>query len=180
MTDTPEKNSPASECENSDLSEYRQWLVEAEQKSQESFDKTVLSLSGGALGISFVFLKDVIGSNPVIDSNYLLASWVCWALSALSVLISFYLSQLALRKAIKQVDAGTIYSETAGGVYSKITSTLNVCGAILFFVGVCCITFFAESNLSNRGPENGSEETIINTETNSTNQTNTTTETRTP
>ncbi|WP_417913843.1 hypothetical protein [Candidatus Electronema sp. JM] len=33
------------------LAEYRKWIVAAEQKSQEDFDKTVLSLSGGALGV---------------------------------------------------------------------------------------------------------------------------------
>lgn len=31
------------------MAEYRKSLVAAEQKSQEDFDKTVLSLSGGAL-----------------------------------------------------------------------------------------------------------------------------------
>ncbi len=33
------------------LAEYRKWIFAAEQKSQEDFDKTVLSLSGGAVGI---------------------------------------------------------------------------------------------------------------------------------
>lgn len=132
-----------------DLSAYRQFLVVAEQKSQEDFDKTVLSLSGGALGISFVFLKDVIGSSPVASPGYLLSAWICWALSSLAVLGSFYLSHLALRGAIRQVDAGTIYRQRAGGSLSLALAWLNAAGAIFFFVGVCLITTFAAFNLSN-------------------------------
>lgn len=169
------ENSKDNQIENegkTDLAEYRQWLVGAEQKSQEAFDKTVLSLSGGALGISFVFLKDVIGSNPVFEPRFLLAAWISWALSSLSVLFSFYLSQLSLRHAITQVDAGTIYTEHAGGYYSKITSWLNAAGAILFFVGVCAITIFAQFNLSNRGAENVQEEASYSTtKTHTTSQT---------
>ncbi|WP_134984071.1 hypothetical protein [Xanthomonas axonopodis] len=54
--------------------EYRQWLVVAEQKAQEDYDKTVLTLSGGALGISFAFVKDIVGQNPIQNSSWLLIS----------------------------------------------------------------------------------------------------------
>jgi hypothetical protein len=39
-------------------SDYRSLLVQTWQKAQDDFDKAVLSLSGGALGVSFIFLKD--------------------------------------------------------------------------------------------------------------------------
>lgn len=35
------------------LQDYRKLLLTAEQQAQANFDKTVLSLSGGALGVSF-------------------------------------------------------------------------------------------------------------------------------
>jgi|GEM_PF-5129154 len=53
-----------------------------------------------ALGISFVFLKDVMAARPLIYAGFLLGSWVTWGLSAVGVLASFYLSHLALRTAI--------------------------------------------------------------------------------
>jgi hypothetical protein len=141
------------------LLEYRKWLVAAEQKSQEDFDKTVLSLSGGALGISFVFLKDVIGPNPIQSPTLLFLAWVAWALSTFAVLLSFHLSHLALRKAIAQVDAGSIHQQKAGGVFSSLTKWLNLSGAILFLVGVLCITMFASVNLSTKGVSNGNKQT---------------------
>ena len=140
------------------LAEYRKWLVAAEQKSQEDFDKTILSLSGGALGISFVFLKDVIGTHPIQQSGFLLAAWLAWAFSTFSVLTSYYLSHLALRRAIAQVDDGTIYKQRPGGVFAPWTAVLNAIGAVLFLVGVCSITVFAGINISSKGEPNDRKE----------------------
>ncbi len=141
------------------LVEYRQWLLAAEQKSQEDFDKTVLSLSGGALGISFVFLKDVIGPHPIALSGVLLGAWFSWAFSTFSILASYYLSHLALRRAISQIDDGTIYEKPPGGAFAIWTATLNAIGAILFLAGVCCITVFAGANLSSKGAPSDRKET---------------------
>jgi hypothetical protein len=130
------------------LADYRKWLVTAEQKSQDDFDKTILSLSGGALGISFVFIKDIIGPHPIVHPGFLLAAWLTWAFSTFSVLTSYYLSHLALRRAISQVDNGSIYSQPPGGKFARWTAILNAAGALLFLIGVCCITVFACYNLS--------------------------------
>ena len=130
------------------LADYRSWLVAAEQKSQEDFDKTILSLSGGALGISFVFLKDVVGPHPILQTGFLLAAWLAWGFSTFSVLTSYYLSHLALRRAISQVDDRTIYKNPPGGTYAWWTAILNAAGAVLFLAGVCCITVFVAFNLS--------------------------------
>ena len=130
------------------MMDYRNWLVNAEQKSQEQFDKTVLSLSGGALGVSFVFLKDVIGPQPISHPIFLLSAWTAWALSTFSVLFSYHLSHLALRYAISQVDDGTIYEGTPGGTFAVWTNRLNKAGLFLFSIGVICITIFVSYNLS--------------------------------
>jgi hypothetical protein len=129
------------------LAEYRTHLIKAEQKAQEDFDKTVLSLSGGALGISFAFVKDMIGTDPIQISGLLFSAWICWGLSVTSVLLSYYTSNLALRKAIKQVDEGKIYDERPGKCFDVITAVLNLLGAILFFAGVVLITIFVAFNL---------------------------------
>jgi len=143
------------------MAEYRKWLVAAEQKSQEDFDKTVLTLSGGALGISFAFLKDIVGPQPIVLSGFLLAAWFAWAFSTFSVLTSYYLSHLALRRAIGQVDDGTIFKQPPGGVFACLTAILNGIGAVLFLIGVCCITVFAVANLPTKGATNDRKETAV-------------------
>jgi hypothetical protein len=131
--------------------EFRQYLVESARKSQEDFDKTVLSLSGGALGISFVFLKDIVGVSHVVHPNMLLVAWSAWGLSTLAVLASFYFSHQALCKAIDQIDAKK--TGPLGGLYSRVTSVLNAAGASLFVIGVLFITIFAGQNFAKEGEQ---------------------------
>jgi len=138
---------------------YRQWLVVAEQKAQEDFDKTVLSLSGGALGVSFVFVKDIVGPHHIHQTNTLVLAWVAWALSTSAVLASFFLSRQALRRAIEQCDDGTIFCQPPGGFFSKATRWLNASGAVLFFLGVCLMASFVYQNLANRETSHERQET---------------------
>lgn len=129
------------------IQSYREHLVLSEQKSQEDYDKTVLSLSAGALGVSFAFIKDVIGPNNVVTFPLLIIfAWVCWGFSVFVVLISYYSSHLALRRAISQVDKGTIYKEHAGGIIDFVTEILNIAGAVLFFIGVIFAALFVLIN----------------------------------
>jgi len=132
---------------NEQLQEYRSLLMAAEQKAQEDFDKTVLSLSGGALGVSFAFVKDIVGSHPLLHPNFLLVSWIAWGISVTCVLTSFFFSQQALRRAIGQVDTGKIYEQVPGGLYSRLIAILNALGGLLFFVGVVLIVTFVSYNL---------------------------------
>ena len=127
-----------------DLKEYRRFLISAEQKSQEDFDKTVIALSGGALGISFAFVKDFVAEEPWQGPCLLLISWIAWAISVTCVLASFYFSRQALRHTVKQIDSGSnkVYKETPGGVYSHLTGILNALGGLLFLVGVISIVVF--------------------------------------
>jgi hypothetical protein len=141
--------------------EYRQWLVQAEQKAQDDYDKTVLALSGGALGISFAFVKDIIGERPIEQSWLLVGSWLAWAASAMAMLASYYFSRKALRKAIEQCDDNSIDDcDTPGGIFTKILRQLNVCGALLFLVGVCLMAFFVEINITSREVPSVGKETI--------------------
>ena len=129
------------------LLEYRKNLVEGERKSQEQYDKTVLSLSGGALAISFAFLKDYLTGRQAIGLGFLLAAWIAWGLSSTITLASFYASIFAYRKSISQVDKDRIYTSRVGGKASIATDILNAAAGLLFLVGVVAAAIFASCNL---------------------------------
>ena len=129
------------------LKEYRSHLVTAEQKAQEDFDKTVLSLSGGALGISFAFIRDVVGSGSFISPELLFAAWVCWGASVTAVLASYFTSHLALRHTLRQLDAHDLPDQRVGGIADIVTAVLNAIGGVLFLVGIITIVLFVRSNL---------------------------------
>lgn len=129
---------------------YREFLVLAAQKSQDSFDKALLTLSGGALGISIVFLKDIVGDQPVECLIMLIAAWLAWGSSLLCVVASFQCSNYALRETIRQCDDGSIYTSNPGGWYAPLTRFLNVIGGLLFIGGVAAMLIFVALNLSAR------------------------------
>ena len=128
-------------------SQYRESLETLKQQSQESYDKTVLSLSAGALGVSFAFVKDIVGSWPAQKPSWLFIAWVCWGLSVTAVLFSFLCSQKALRKAIKQVDNGEIDRIKLGGVLNQVTIILNSTAGIAFLLGVISMIIFISYNM---------------------------------
>ena len=65
--------------------DYRGLLISTEQASQTDFDKGVLALSGGALGLSFAFTKDIVGTTHVVHIGFLLSAWIAWAASSTAV-----------------------------------------------------------------------------------------------
>jgi uncharacterized membrane protein len=129
------------------LAAYRQHLVDAEQQMQAEYDKAVLVLSGGAIGLSMTFLKDIVGANPTTHIGFLLCAWIFWSLSIVSNFISFYASSKALRQAIKQVDVQEIYLTLANSGWAKATAWLNVLAGVFFIVGMAMIIVFVGSNL---------------------------------
>lgn len=130
-----------------DLKDYRNFLIQAQQKSVESYDKSLLTLSGGALAISFIFIEKIIGESPMEVPLILIFAWKCWVITIIGTLLSFYLSHIAMRKAIRQVDDEVIYQETPGGSYTFIISLLNAIDGILFNFGVILIMIFVIINM---------------------------------
>lgn len=127
--------------------EYRKDLITLEQKSVESFDKTVIALSGGALGLSLTFVKEIVDLPNAVQIHWLLAAWICWAASLLCVLLSFWLSAKAMRKAIKQLDEGKLGQERPGGFLDWATGLLTFLGGLVFVIGVVSMILFIQFNL---------------------------------
>ncbi len=127
---------------------FRRHLVLAEQKAQDDYDKTVIALSGGALGISFAFIENFVDSSAMSATSCLFSAWVSWGLSLLLVLASFFSSHLALQKAIEQVDKDDGTDKTdLGGFWNRMTKFANAAGGILFVVGLGFLLVFVRLNL---------------------------------
>ena len=136
---------------NEQIFEYRKGLLALEQQMQSEYDKAIMALSGGALGGSMAFLKDVVirpgTGRSVQGSAFLLVAWICWGLSVTCILFSFYTSARALRRAVEQTDDKKIYLELLGGRFNQVTKILNCFAGILFMAGVVAIVVFAAHNL---------------------------------
>ena len=135
-----------SKLDNEDLKNYRDFLVKADHQASLNYDKAVMTLAGGALGISITFLKDIV-PYPLPETKILLyISWISLSVSLASILVSYLFSMASLRKAMRQVDDGTIYSKNGGGVFAGITVGLRILATIGFVTGVVGFVWFALAN----------------------------------
>lgn len=129
----------------SEYSSYREALEKYEQKAYEDYDKAILTLSGGALVLSFTFVKDIAG-NIILFKCSLVVAWIAWVLSLTSTLLSYLSSQFALRRAIKILEAEDEPKDIFG-ISHYITICLSVLAAVFFIVGVVSFTIFANKTL---------------------------------
>lgn len=129
------------------LLEWRQSLIVTGEKSQTEYDRLLATLSGGALGISFAFVKNFIVDDSPHVLSMLMVSWGSWTFSILCVLFSHFFSTKALRKAVKQHDDKTFHTEPVGGAYDHVLVWLNLLGGLAFVFGAISMCVFAFYNL---------------------------------
>lgn len=130
-----------------ELKKYRASLVDTLRFLNASYDKLLVTLSGGALALSIAFLKDVIKLEHVHYSNFLLYAWLAFILSLASVLGRVMFGIEAYRRAIRQVDKGTIYEQKVGGIHSLFTRVLHIGSASFLLIGLLLLALFAFQNV---------------------------------
>lgn len=119
-----------------------QWLVEAAHTASRDFDRTVVTLAAGALGLSIAFVQN-IEPHPV-HTGWLAMAWSLFSASLIVNLASFLTSQHSLRWEMRHFDEDV---GTAGGWLAKLTIGLNWGAAGFFVLGVLALVRFAFLNL---------------------------------
>lgn len=124
----------------------RKLLVDAERMASQDFDKAILTLAGGALGLSITFMKQ-IAPNPKLI-GLLGGSWFCLSVSLLTLLISFQFSRKAQQRA--QDILKYYYShgkEDKKNIPDRVTTCLNWASLYACFFGVVLLAVFSLFNL---------------------------------
>lgn len=145
-TESEEQLSPTQE-----LQSYREWLVQTGYRVSETYDKSVMTLSGGALAISLTFIHEIVTTPKPGTVKFLAVGWTLLTLSVVAILSSMLTSQWALNKAIEQVDKKKIFDERPGKGSAWITAGLNIVALITFILGVAALAYFSIVNISNLG-----------------------------
>lgn len=139
-----------------ELKEYRKEQLAKANAGQNDYDKLVVALSGGALGLSFTFLKDVANGQASSHTSLLIAAWASWGLSVAFILMSIYTGVEALRETVRQIDKGTVYQERPGRWFDRMTAFLNPAAGLLFIFGLALMMAFVYFNpygKRHQGPE---------------------------
>lgn len=129
------------------LAEYRRGLMKADHAASQSFDKALMTLSAGALGLSLSFIKDIVRTPIPSSLPWLGWSWVLLTFTLLLTLVSFPASQQSLRTAMRQVDeGGPAGGAKLGGSWTTVTSLLNGLATVSLVVGLGLFIRFAFMN----------------------------------
>jgi hypothetical protein len=123
---------------------FRRHLVEATQKSTEAFDRSVLTLSGGALSVSLLLLERI--SRDKAQMGWCLSlAWSLWAISLGSTLFSHWCSIQALHAATHEFDHEP-HKTNLGGRMALITAFLTLLSGCAFVFGVIAFLWFVQAN----------------------------------
>jgi len=111
---------------------------EAQGKSHEAYDKSILTLSGGALGLSFITIKDYLSLRGGAGAGLIVLALLCWALSVSCTLFCSVSPRKALRSTTEREDARTTSARSrersarrARGL--RISSGVLFSGGVVFF-----------------------------------------------
>ncbi|WP_376693086.1 hypothetical protein [Wenzhouxiangella sp. EGI_FJ10409] len=135
------------------LKDYRSDLTNTLRFLNEAYDKMLLTLAGGALGLSIVFLKDILVVEALKSPLLLIWAWGLFIFSLAGVLGRLLFGIEAYRKALRQVDDGTIRQARPGGFYSIASRSLHISAALSLIAGFICIAAFAYKNVGEANAE---------------------------
>jgi hypothetical protein len=143
------KEEPLSEKELSQQdADYLRMLTDCEHGAIDQFDKTVLTLAGGAFAVSFAFLKDIVKPEQVTHKCLLICAWTFWSISLLCTLTSFYFSHIAMRHAQRKFRDGVRREKSLRGWFGTATIWLNPASGVAFMVGLISMSAFVTTNLN--------------------------------
>lgn len=125
--------------------EERKSLIEAEREAAQSLDKTLVTLSAGALGLSITFIRQIAPEPEHLWVLYV--GWGGFSLSLLAVLSSFLFSQFALRRARQNLDLISEGEGGGGNPWAGATNVLNFVSILTFVAGILFLAAFAITNV---------------------------------
>lgn len=155
MTDQNEAPEPQTEeqLRRREYLDERNLLIKGETESAQGFDKTLITLSAGALGLTVPFIRYLAPQQKRLD--FLFLAWTGFLVSLFCVLLSYFFAQLAYRRALKNLDV-LYYPKNAGSSttqedqrnrWTPVIYILSVASIASLVFGVFFFLRFALKNL---------------------------------
>lgn len=135
----------------------RKALTEGAETYASRFDLWIVSLAGGALGLSMTFVKDFVRPGTKLDSCLLFLSWVLFAIAIVLCLVCTLLCQRTREKFRDDLDRahgqpGEDWLQQARDVQTqrRLPAWINVLNYVnigAFALGVVLLAVFMYKNL---------------------------------
>ena len=132
--------------------EQRSELLERQRSNSESYDKAILTLSSGALGLSLTFIKDLLpASRQPVWTTLLYWSWGLLTAAIIITVVSFLLSSAAINQALNQITEYYLNGNEGAFARTKLSWAVDASNYIsggLFVAGVLVTVLFVSINFS--------------------------------
>ena len=146
--------------DNSDYDEseklYEVYLKEEEELSKrdlsnvENLDKAILSLSSAGLGLSLVFIRNVVKLAEASHVWLLHISWLMFVFAITSTLLSYLFGQHALNKQRELIEKYYLEGDEEAGQQtsfaSRMTRILSYVSVFTYIAAVACTALFIGLN----------------------------------
>ena len=135
------------------FSQLREECGRMKLSNSENFDKSILSLSSAALGISLIFLKDFVPVGDVTYIDLLFCSWIIFGSAIIFTIASYIFSQIAIDRHINNSEK--YYIDDLDDYFNRINpydiivKVLNRLSGVLFVVGIILTLIFVTTNINN-------------------------------
>lgn len=121
------------------------------QSSTDSFDKSLLTISSGALGLSLAFIKDIVPLSQAVWLPSLYISWAAFVICILVTVFSFRLSVAALNEHLGHLQKYYLDEKqeylNMKSCYSMLLTVFTWAAAISFLAGVVSTVLFCFVNV---------------------------------
>lgn len=129
------------------LLEERRALTEAKRDGSTQYDKWLLTLAAGSIGLSIAFLRDIAGSEPM-HSWAVIVSWSFLAISIICTMISLHTSQAACQRNIEILDSRYLKDDSCKqNPFVVATFWLNISSLVAFVFGLVALAYFSFINI---------------------------------
>lgn len=124
--------------------EYRSQLYELYKTSGIQFDKNVLFMASGALGLSMSFISDIIDLQHACYKWMLGSAWLIMTIVILISLLSYYLSMKGIKEVLEDRE---LDMNRRAKTYNKVVMYLNFSMLVGLPVGIGFLIAFILQNI---------------------------------
>lgn len=124
--------------------EYLDLLNKVYFESSTQFDKQLLFVASGALGLSLAFIKDIVVLSKATNKELLLLSWISFGLVILINVISHYTSLKAINYKIENIyKKKDRFSQS----FNSVTKYFNIMMIVFLASGLVLLIVFIGINI---------------------------------
>jgi hypothetical protein len=131
--------------------DHRKQAWEDLHSSTDNFDKSILTLSSGALALSLSFIKDIVPLGHAAWRLLLYLSWGCFGLCILLTVLSYQLGIRAQQEHLKNLPKYYLQRDEEApkqrSLFWRLVEAFSWASAGLFALGLICTVVFCIKNL---------------------------------